>query len=128
MPQSLTCFHCALPPPFPCPRPPFHLPSGTLSSPHSALLLPTGLSLAGCGDAIGHICFQPLLAIESTGSLSVFAPYLIRLSPITYPEESDFGATELSVEGGEIVRHHLKGPVPSLDAWELPREINLPAI
>lgn len=46
------------------------------------------------------------------GPLRVFCSLFNQISPITYPEESDFGVTELSVEGGEIVRHHLKSPGP----------------
>ena len=41
------------------------------------------------------------------GPLGVFCSLFNQISPIIYPEESDFGVTELSVEG-EIVRHHLK--------------------
>lgn len=89
----------------------FTFPHEQSTHPAVNCLLPTASSLVFCGDAIGHICFQPLLAIESMGSLKVFAPYLIRLVPSPTLRSQDFGVTELSVKG-EIVRHHLKSPVP----------------
>lgn len=58
-----------------------------------------------------HLPSNPASNRKNVASRSVFAPFLNQISPITFSEESDFGVTELSVEG-EIVKHHLKNPVP----------------
>lgn len=92
-----------LPPP-PHPHLPFHLPSWTFYSPRSALLFPTALPCL--------VCRYWKASKRKQGDSRSICSLFNQISPITYPEEPDFGVTELSVEGREIVRHHLKSPVP----------------
>ena len=113
--QSLICFNYALLPSLPCPCLPSHCPSWTFYSPNRAPLLPAALPCLVWWCYKPHLSSTPqhyLPAKESVGPLRVFCSLFNQISPITYPEESDFGVTELSVEGGEIVRHHLKSPGP----------------